>query len=206
MKKIVVTSISILFYLTMPAQLSVDYGVKAGLNYNGNGNLTIVGTLAGLNEKISSENEIGYQLGFYTQVNFTKIFIRPELILSHTKNSYNNILALSSEFKMTSLEFPVLVGFSVIKPLHLYAGPSLQYIINTKFAPSFDLNIENTIAFKYAIGADIQLHKFTVDLRYTSNISENLASFLDQVPADGAGYFIETKSNQLILSFAYQLN
>ena len=206
MKKLLFVISFIFLTQTTYAQLEVKYGVKAGLNYNSNGDLTITGTIAGLNEKVSNKSDLGYHIGFYTQLNFTKIYLRPEIVFSKTRSSFDNTLSPSSTFELSTLELPVLAGYKIIKPIHIYIGPSFQYVFDSKFSSNFDLDIKNKLTLGLNIGSSLQLNKFGVDVRYTSGLSKNLATYLDAVPADGAGYSLDAKSNQLTLSFSYQIN
>ena len=187
------------------AQFDINYGIKAGLNYSSNGDLSISGGLAGINESIDSQKEVGYHLGIYSQLNFTKFYVTPELVYTRTKSTYIGDFS-SFDFKLSTLELPVLIGYKIVKPINVYAGPSFQYILDTNFLPSFNLNIENDIVLKLNVGVTLNISKFGIDLRYTTGISENLAFNFNDLPVDGLGYSIDTKSNQLVMSISYQIN
>jgi len=206
MKKLFYLFIFIFSYTTIAnAQLDINYGIKAGLNYNSNGDLSISGGLAGINESIDSQKEVGSHLGIYSQLNFNKFYVKPELVYTRTKSTYNGNFS-SLEFKLSTLELPVLIGYKVVKPISVYVGPSFQYILDTDFLPSFDLNIENDIVLRLNIGITLNISKFGIDLRYTTEISENLAVNFNNLPFDGLGYSIDTKSKQLVMSISYQIN
>lgn len=206
MKKLLFVTILTIFSISINAQLDINYGLKTGLNYNVNGDLSISGGFAGFYEKVGSERDFGFHAGMYAHLNFTKLYVRPELLFTKTRSTYNHILSPASEFKLSMLEIPVLVGFRIIKPVSLYIGPTFQYIIDNKFSTTFDLDIEDDIVLGLNIGIALQLQKLGFDLRYSPGLSENLAVYLDEVPVDGIGYSIETKSNQIIFSFSYQIN
>ena len=206
MKKLLILIALFLSITIAQAQIDINYGVTTGINYNSNGDLSITGTFAGLDETIAGKKDVGYHIGLYTQFNLTKIYIRPELFFKRTKNTYNHILSPSSAFKLSTLELPVLVGFKIIKPINFYIGPSLQYIIDNDFSSNFDLSFEKEVMLEFNIGVGVQLDKFGIDLRYKTGFSENLAVYFDDIPVDGAGYSVDSKSEQLILSFSYQLN
>ena len=107
---------------------------------------------------------------------------------------------------MSTIEIPMLVGFNIVKPLSVYIGPSFKYILDNEFSTDFDLNIENEVVLGLNIGVTLQLLKFGFDLRYNPGLSENLAIYTDDLPVDGLGYSIDTKSDQIIFSFSYQFN
>ena len=111
-------------------------------------------------------------------------------------------------------EIPVLVGFRIIKPISLYIGPTFQHIIDYKFQnyygdkfPSeLDFKLQDDYIWGLNVGVALQLQKFGFDLRYSWGLSENLAVDFHYMPADGPGYSIDTKSDQIIFSFSYQIN
>ena len=206
MKKSIFIIILTFYSISINAQLDVNYGLKTGLNYNVNGNLSISGGFAGFYEKVSSERDFGFHVGMYAHLNFTKLYVRPELLFTKTKSTYNHILSPASEFKLSTLEIPVLVGFRIIKPISLYIGPTFQYIIDNEFSTTFDLDIENDIVLGLNVGIALQLQKLGFDLRYSPGLSENSAVFTDDLPVDGLAYSINTKADQIIFSFSYQFN
>jgi len=207
MKKLFCFFVFIFSYITVNAQLNINYGIKAGLNYNSNGDLKISGGLIGTSINSASQKEIGYHLGIYSQINFTKFYVRPELVYTRTKSTYNNSAFSSSlEFKLSTLEIPVLIGYKIVKPISVYVGPSFQYILDSDFLPSFDLNVENDIVLGLNLGITLNISKFGIDLRYTNGLSENLAVYFNDLPVDGLGYSIDTKSNQFVMSVSYQIN
>lgn len=206
MKKLLFIITLTLYSIAINAQLDINYGIKTGLNYNANGDLAISGGLAGLNEKVNSERDFGFHVGMYAQLNFTKLYVRPELVFTKTKSTYNNLFSPSSELTMSTIEIPMLVGFNIVKPLSVYIGPSFKYILDNEFSTDFDLNIENEVVLGLNIGVTLQLLKFGFDLRYNPGLSENLAIYTDDLPVDGLGYSIDTKSDQIIFSFSYQFN
>lgn len=206
MKKLVFIAILAIYSISVNAQLDIKYGIKTGLNYTSYGNLSIYGGFAGLNEIVLSEQDFGFHVGAHAQYNFTKIYIRPELVFTKTKSTYSHIFSTSSEFKVSTLEIPVLVGFKIIKPISFYVGPTFQYILVNKFSSDFDLDLENNLVLGLNMGIGIQLQKLGFDLRYSPGLSENLAVFRDDLPVDGLAYSINTKSDQIIFSFSYQFN
>ena len=206
MKKLLFIITLTLYSIAINAQLDINYGIKTGLNYNANGDLAISGGLAGLNEKVNSERDFGFHVGMYAQLNFTKLYVRPELVFTKTKSTYNNLFSPSSELTMSTIEIPMLVGFNIVKPLSVYIGPSFKYILDNEFSTDFDLNIENEVVLGLNIGVTLQLLKFGFDLRYNPGLSENSAIYTDDLPVDGLGYSIDTKSDQIIFSLSYQFN
>ena len=191
-------------FLISSAQL--DFGVKAGLNYNNFNSLNITGGSVSINEFVTSKNSVGYHIGIFGQFNLTKFYVRPELLYVQNKGSFDSQFSNDSDFKLSTLELPVLIGFNIIKPLSFYIGPSLIYNLDSDFSEFFDLTFENDLTIGYNIGASFIIKKFGIDIRYSSGFSENIASYLDDIPLDGNGYAINTRSSQFLLSLSYQIN
>ena len=63
------------------AQSGTSYGIKAGLNYNSNGSLISESE----NIIVNSDSNAGYHFGVFVTTK-GKIYIRPELVFTHTKN------------------------------------------------------------------------------------------------------------------------
>jgi hypothetical protein len=96
---------------------------------------------------------------------------------------------------------PILLGYHIFKPISIFAGPSLQYILDTDFdLKGFNLNdVENDFTVGVQFGAAVQLgEKLSVDLRYEKGLSENLANSagIDKV---------DTRPTQLIIGLALKL-
>ena len=196
----------VFFFSFLISSAQLDFGIKAGLNYNNFNSLNITGGSFGINEFVDSKNSVGYHIGIFGQFNLTKFYVRPELLYVQNKGSFDSQFSNDSDFKLSTLELPVLVGFNIIKPLNFYIGPSLIYNLDSDFSEFFDLTFENEISIGYNIGANFVIKKFGIDIRYSSGFSENIASYLDDIPLDGNGYVIDTRSSQFLLSLSYQIN
>ncbi len=192
------------FFLVSNAQL--DVGIKAGLNYNSLSDLNITGGFAGINEDINSEGQLGFHAGLYAQFDFTKFYVKGELLYVENSSTYDDMRAPSSKFKLSTLELPVLVGFKVAGPLRLYVGTSLVYNIDSDFTDFFEFNFDRELSLAYNIGASVTFNKINIDLRYSSGFSENIASYLEDMPSDGFGYTLNTRPSQFLLSLSYKIN
>ena len=140
------------------------------------------------------------------------------MLFTKTRSTYNYPVmggfSTTAEFKLSMYEIPVLVGFRIIKPISLFIGPTFQFItdykfqygVDNKFPSEVDLNLENDFVLGLNVGVAVQLRKFGFDLRYSPGLSENLAVNEEDIPVDGFGYSIDSKSDQIIFSFSYQIN
>lgn len=194
------------FSLAAQSQVTINYGIKAGLNYDQFDDLAVTGTIAGLDERVSSDSKLGFHIGAYSQIDLTKVYFRPELVFTSIKNTYNDELAPATDLKISTLELPLLMGVKLVKPLSVYVGPSLIYTLDTKFSEFFELDLEKKLTLGLNLGAAVNLNKLRLDLRYTRGLSENLASYFEAITVDGAGYAIDTRPDMWILSLSIDLN
>ncbi|MEY8847250.1 outer membrane beta-barrel protein [Psychroserpens sp. XS_ASV72] len=192
-KKLVVSSILIVIVsFGAMAQKGPAFGIKAGLNYNANGDyFESIGDNAQ-----NPDRNIGYHIGAFGKFG-NQFFLRPELVYTATKSSYD-----SDDFSMKKIDLPLLVGAKVIGPLNVFAGPSLQYILDTEFEGITIDDIENDFSIGLNFGIGLTLNKVGIDLRYERGFSENEAVFIDNNLGNGIVSRIDTRPDQLILSLS----
>ena len=176
------------------AQTGSGFGIKAGLNYNANGDYF---------ESISSsaqhpDRSIGYHFGFFGKIG-TKLYFKPELVYTSTKSDYDN-----ASFKMQKIDAPLMIGLKVLGPVSIFAGPSFQYILDSEFSGISINDIENDFSVGLNFGIAFNLKKIGVDLRYERGFNNNEATFVSNIGAIGPSR-IDTRPNQLILSLSFIL-
>ena len=196
MKKLVISAFVLTFFcLNVNAQEGTSFGIKAGLNYNANGDYF---ESIGDNAKNPDRN-IGYHVGLFGKIG-DQVYFRPELIYTATKSSYD-----SDDFSMTKIDAPLLIGAKVIGPVNVFAGPSLQYILNTEFE-GIDINeVKDDFSIGLNFGIGLNLNKIGIDLRYERGFSNNEAIFIDNNLDHGVVSRIDTRPDQLILSLSLAL-
>jgi len=170
------------------SQNATGYGIKGGINYNGNGDyIESIGSAAE-----DPDKNVGFHIGVFGKFG-RRVYFKPELVYTNTKSSYD-----SGDFKMQKLDAPLLVGLKIIGPLSVFAGPSFQYIIDTEFEDLKISDIENDISMGLNFGVGVNINKIGIDLRYERGFSENEATFLtDNGLSTG---MLDTRPEQLILS------
>src|SRR5262249_9740238 len=78
---------------------------------------------------------MGYELGFYMQLNAGPFYAKPELLLNHRSGtvemqSETNGNTESVNFKMNRLEIPVMFGLELLGPVSIEAGPVYNKVLN----------------------------------------------------------------------------
>ena len=210
MKPIYFLAILIFALSTLEAEAQfLNFGIKGGVNYNSNGDLRA--TDFNLFESVSSSEETGYHLGFLAEIKLPLfLYIRPELIYTHTESSYKAD-GNKSKFRMDKIEAPVLVGFRVLKIGRFFFGPSFQYIINSDLSTPenlqkvTELNSDDfTVSGQVGIG--LNLGRFGADVRWETGFTDSEANYIGQVLGNEnpVALNVDTSHQQFILSFYYK--
>ncbi len=177
------------------AQSGSGFGIKAGLNYNGNGNF-IDDTR---NVVENAERNAGFHVGVFGKLG-NRLYVRPELVYTSTTSGYEE-----GDLKIQKLDLPVLVGTKVIGPLHAFIGPAFQFLLDTEFSDvTFD-TVENDFTVGVHLGVGVNLGNFGIDLRYERGLSENEVNFINSNITTLDGNRVDTRPDQLILSFAIKI-
>ena len=195
MKKTLLTLAIALLGTGLYAQTGPAFGIKAGLNYNANGDYFESAEAAAQDPG----RNVGYHLGVFGKLG-NRVYLRPELVFTRTKSEYDD-----GDFNMSKLDLPVLVGGKIIGPLHVFAGPAFQLILDTEFDGITIDDVENDFTVGLNIGAGLNLGRFGVDLRYERGFSENEATFINTNITNLEADRIDTRPDQLILSLSLAL-
>jgi hypothetical protein len=196
MKKTLLTAVLVLMGATAFAQSDSGFGIKAGLNYGANGDY-----FDSVEDAYKDpDGNVGYHIGFFGKLG-NEIYFRPELVYTKTKSDYEN-----NSFDMSKLDLPLLVGVKIIGPLHVFAGPAFQYILDTDFEDVTLGDVENDFTVGMNIGAGVNLGKLGIDLRYERGFSDNEISVIDANLESGLNPGrVDTRPDQLILSLSLKL-
>lgn len=174
------------------AQTGSGFGIKGGLNYNANGDY-----FDAINNNYQHpDRNVGYHVGVFGKIG-DKLFFKPELVYTTTKSDYND-----DAFTMQKLDAPLLVGVRVLGPLSVFAGPSLQYILDSEFGNVTVNDVKEDFSVGLNFGIGVNFNKIGIDLRYERGLSDNEAEFINgSVTPDR----IDTRPDQLILSVSLAL-
>lgn len=202
MKKLI-----ILFLLvsTTTAFAQSGFGVKAGLNYGDNGEIEFEDvTSAG--EDIFTEkadSKMGYHFGVFYRAQLGPVFLKPELLYTQTTSTYQ-FKSQEADFDVSKLDLPILVGLDIIGPLHIFAGPSLQYILENDLEGVTLEDVENEFTVGAQFGAGVQFGGIGLDVRYERGLTENQAEVLDLDNSSGVQR-VDSRPSQIIFSLSLNL-
>jgi len=208
MKKLVLTVLALTLTTTLLFSQKIDFGAKAGLNYNFGGDLSEVIEETGntfQNVITGADDKAGFHIGLWAKARLLGLYIRPEIVYTQLNNSYgantiNN--RLETDFKTKKLDIPILIGTKVVGPLHIYAGPSFQYIIKSDFSRNEIENIKtNDFSVGLQLGAGLELGKLGFDVRWEKGFSNDLdGKFLN------TDLNVDNRPNQIIFGLSYRFN
>lgn len=179
------------------AQSGTGIGIKGGLNFGASGDLSE--TVSNDISDISSDSKVGFHLGVFGKMDFGTLYFRPELVYTKLNAEYD-LSEGKKDFEMSKLDMPLLVGLNILGPVHIFAGPSLQYVLDTDLEDIELEDVKNDFTVGFNIGAGVNLSdQLGVDLRYERGFSDNEAEF-----ANISESRVDTRPSQLILGLSYK--
>ena len=186
------------------AQSGTGFGIKAGISYNENGDLISSIGDAGQNIVEGADGRAGFHVGFWGKLDFPKLYIRPELVFTRTQSTYD-LDGSSTDYSVSKLDLPVLLGYKIIGPLHIFAGPAFQYTLSNDLDGVNIGDVENDFTVGLNIGAGVNLGRLGLDVRYERGFSENEAQFVSDNITDIQGR-VDSRPAQVIFSLSYKLS
>ncbi len=187
-----------LILLLTSATCFAQFGVKAGLNFSSNGELREIVTAGENILEDRGDSKIGYHVGAYYEFNFSKLYLRPEVVYTKTQSEYG-----SSNYDMSKIDVPVLLGIDVIGPLSLFAGPAFQYTLDNGLDDVNISDVENDITVGFNFGAAVKFGNIGLDVRYERGFTQNEASILDSNNVRIGT--LDSRPSQLIFSLSLKL-
>ncbi len=209
MKKIFFIVLAFGFISSAQAQF-LNFGIKGGWNYNSNGDLTGNSNFIE-NIKIRSDEDMGYHFGVFTEIKVPLVYIRPELVYTHTLSDYSDN-EFNSELAIDKIDVPILVGIKILEIGRIFVGPSFQYILKTDFKDSnvYD-NVKEISSDDFSMGMQlgigIEFGKLGADIRWEKGISDTEASFIGDIVGSeeiDQKISIDTRPEQFIISVYYK--
>jgi len=185
------------------AQSGSGFGVKAGLSYNKNGDLISSIGDGGQDIVEGASGKAGYHFGVWGKWDLMNIYLRPELVYSKTKSSYD-IDGDSQDYDVSKLDMPVLLGINVIGPLHIFAGPAFQYTLSNDFGDIEIEDVENDFTVGLNAGVGVNLGNLGLDVRYERGFSENEAEIIGDNVTDVSGR-VDSRPSQIIFALSLKL-
>jgi len=199
----------LILLISINAFSQFEYGLKAGINFNSQ--LNITADIKSIENKINIfESRNGQHIGVFLKLNIRDFYLRPEINFSKIKNSYDipYILvrtdAIVTDFEQNKIDIPVMIGFKVFKNLSIFAGPRFEFIRNVEF-DGFnvdDLTNEYRAGLQYGFG--IKFSKFEIDLRAERGFEKNEINYMSS-SAGLKNQFITSQGRLYLLAVSFYL-
>lgn len=205
MRKLFLSSI-VFLSVAFTAQAQLDFGVKAGVNYDFAGDIKDLGTsIESAADDINhgAESKMGYHFGVWTKINFLNIFLKPELVYTQIEKEYTTLSA--ETIKIKKIDVPVVVGTKVLGPLYLFGGPSFQYIMENDFSVSTSEVNAKDFTVGVNLGAGVELGNLGLEVRWEKGLTQDeKAKIMTDLSTNN--FEIDNRPNQLIFSLTLKLN
>lgn len=185
-------------FLLATASCFAQFGVKAGLNFNSNGEFKEIVTVGENIIKKRGDTKIGYHVGAYYNIDLGKLYLRPELVYTKTKSEYQ-----SNAYDMSKIDVPVLVGLDVVGPLSIFAGPAFQYTLDNDFENATVSDVKNDITVGFNFGAMVKIGNLGLDVRYERGFTKNEAAVLNSNNVQFGT--LDSRPSQIIFSISLKL-
>lgn len=188
MKKLLLTAIIALSCMTTFSQQKIfTVGLRAGVNlsqFSGN-DLSLSSGGKNFSFKANDTRAYGFVGGIFMRFGKT-VFIQPEILLSQKGGKFDvfedgKINGRTIDFKLTNIDFPVLIGVKISDVLRINAGPIATFRLSDsgnlrdsiKEYQGREANeIFNDVILGYQAGVGFDIGKLNIDLRYEGNIND----------------------------------
>ena len=185
----------LLCFTPLFAQLS--FGVKGGVNYDSFGELNSTDLSL---ENFQSDTKTGFHIGVYGNLDLLTFYLRPELQFSQSVSQFND----NETIALNKLEAPVLLGYKILGPLSVFAGPSFQYILNEKGKDVSLGELKENFTVGLQLGTRLKLGRFGLGIRFERGFTDNEVIILGNNDVNIAGR-VDTRAKQWIISASYDL-
>ena len=200
MKKVILM-ILLAFAFSQTATAQIDFGVKAGLNYNSE-------SIQRLSQDVftGAESKTGYHAGVWLRFKLPIIgfYLRPELVYTNLENELLYKGSQTTSYSFQKIDIPVLIGKKFFGIGNVFAGPSFQYLLKSDFSLN-DISEVDTDGFSVGMqfGAGIELGNLGIDVRWERGLNTVESTFLNV--STNTNVTFDTRVNQIIIGLSYKL-
>ena len=196
---------SLAFAFSQTSTAQINFGLKAGLNYNSE-------SIQSVSEDVftGAESKTGYHAGVWLRFKLPIIgfYLRPEIVYTNLENELLYKIRETAPSQTTSYNFqkidiPVLIGKKFFGIGNVFAGPSFQYILNSGFSLN-DIADVDTDGFSVGLqfGAGIELGNLGIDVRWERGLNTIESTFLNV--STNTNVTFDTRVNQIIIGLSYK--
>ena len=205
-KKVLGAMLALILFTSVSFAQNIDFGIKGGVNYNFGGDLSEIITVSENsveNILAGADGKAGFHVAFWTKVDILGLYLRPELVYTQLNNSYSNSgVNVNTDFKTTKIDIPILIGAKIAGPLHIFAGPSFQYITKSTFSQNDFINIEKQdFTAGLQIGFGVEFGNLGIDARWEKGFNNDVDGEFTTTQIK-----VDNRPNQVIFGLSYRFN
>jgi hypothetical protein len=142
----------------------ISIGPRVGVN-----STSLTGLPAGAR---NSEHQLGYSVGGFARLKIPVLglFVQPELLYSQTGGSYQAATGENVDFRLQSVDVPLLFGIQLVRVVRVYGGPMFGQTISSRYEPGgLGTPPEVSNSFRTGVfGVGANFGRFELDLRFFS--------------------------------------
>lgn len=203
MKKVFLI-VCFIFGVVQSSNAQLDFGLKAGLNYNPESIVSFKDLKSEYFNK--AEGKLGYHAGIWLRAKIPAIglYIRPELVYTALKSEVSVLGATKkTDFDFKKIDIPVLLGKKFAKIIYVHIGPSFQYIMNGDITYESIKNIElDGFSVGLQLGGGLEFGPFGIDIRWERAFKDVEAKLIPKI--GGKPIAFDTRINQIIFGLSYK--
>ena len=148
--------------------------------------------------------ELGFQYGVFARIKLKKLSLQPEVLINSLKTGFLVAGVGSFRVDLSQIQVPIMVGYKIIGPLRIQAGPVFSFLSDAEITDQFSMttdasDIYESVTIGYQIGLGIDITKFVFDLKYEGSLS-NLADFSNNV-----GFRTDQSQSQFVFALGFKL-
>ena len=196
------------FIISLNAFSQFEYGIKGAISFNSNLNISAnIESISNPNINIF-ESRNGQHIGVFLKLTINDFFIRPELIYSKIKNSYDvpiviiNKSNIVTDFNQHKIDIPMMFGYKVFGLANIFAGPRFEFIRGVSYdnIDLDDLKNQYNLGLQYGIG--LKFGEFEFDLRAERGFTKNEINFMEN-QAEIKNQYITSQGRLYLLGVSY---
>ena len=187
----------LLSLLFTPIFAQFEFGIKGGVNYDSFGDVNPVDVSLA---NFEADAKTAFHLGVYSKIDLLLFYLRPELQFSQSKSDFGD----NSSIALNKIETPILLGYKVLGPLSVFAGPSFQYILSEKANDISLGEVTENFTVGLQLGTRLQLGRLGVGIRFERGFTDNEIAIIENNGTDIQAK-VDTRAKQWILSASYEL-
>ena len=189
--------------------ISIDYGLKAGINFNSQ--LNITADIESISNKINIfESRNGQHFGIFLKLSIKDFYLKPEFNYTQIKNSYDIPYVLVqtknvvTNFDQKKFDVPVMIGYKFFKNLNVFVGPRFEFVKKVSF-DNFDLeDLKNDYRIGLQYGVGVKFSRFEIDIRAERGFEKNEINYMNNSIGD-KNQFITSTGRLYLLALSFYL-